>query len=64
MEAADSDVDDARRELRAVVGRDRNPAERDIREVGLREADGKRSTHGSHHKHRANHGARVDLSAL
>jgi hypothetical protein len=46
MEAADSDVDDARRELRAVVGRDRNPAERDLREVGLGEADRRLSTHG------------------
>ena len=39
VEAADADVDDARREPPAVVSGDRDPAARDLGEVRLAEAD-------------------------
>ena len=39
MEAADPYVNDARRELLAVVGGDRNPAARDFGEVCLAETN-------------------------
>ena len=66
MKAADPDVDDPRREPRAVVGRDRNPARGDFGQVGLGEPDGERSTHNAQYKHRRIHETRpracADLS--
>jgi hypothetical protein len=48
MEAADADVDDARFEASTVIGGHRDPALRDLGEVGFTEADRKRSTHDAH----------------
>jgi hypothetical protein len=61
VEAADADVDDARREAAAVVLRDRNPAERDLGEVALADADGGRASHAPEYKHRHTQGASICL---
>jgi hypothetical protein len=46
VEATHADMDDAWPEAAAVVGGDRNPAERDLGDVVLTEADDGRSSHG------------------